>query len=121
MADIGAIEETINALKEGNEDIIDATVISRSGMHIAGTVPSEAHIETYVAMNAIILGAAESTSAEIKDKLEWVIVNMKHSKALIVDMGPKALLAVRVRSNASISPLVEDILMIKPKIEKYIS
>ncbi|RLF49415.1 MAG: hypothetical protein DRN20_02170 [Thermoplasmata archaeon] len=117
MANIGAIEDALNALRAQNEDVIDATVISRSGMHIAGNVPPDAHIETYVAMNAIILGAAESASSEVKDKLEFIVVNMKHCKLLIFDVGARALMAVRTRSNASIAPLIEDINAYREKIE----
>ncbi len=108
MADLNSLELTLKELKRPG-DVIEATLVSRSGMHIAGEVPKTAHMETFVAMNAIIMGAAESITSEIKEDLENVVVNLKDSKILITDAGPKAVLVLRVKKDAPLKAVFHDI------------
>ena len=95
MTHIASIESVLAELK-GHDKILDATVVSRSGMHISGEVPKGTHLETYVAMSAILLGAAETATLELKEQLNNVSVEMKDSKLIIFSCGPKALLVARV-------------------------
>lgn len=74
--------------------VYEATVVSRSGMHIAGDSPKGVHLETYVAMSAILLGAAETATAEMKDKLQYVSVELSRGKMLLTSAGNRALLVV---------------------------
>lgn len=74
--------------------VYEATVVSRSGMHIAGDSPRGVHLETYVAMSAILLGAAETATAEMKDKLQYVSVELSRGKMVLTSAGTRALLVV---------------------------
>lgn len=74
--------------------VYEATVVSRSGMHIAGDSPKGVHLETYVAMSAILLGAAETATAEMKDKLQYVSVELTRGKMMLTSAGNRALLVV---------------------------
>lgn len=74
--------------------VYEATVVSRSGMHIAGDSPRGVHLETYVAMSAILLGAAETATAEMKDKLQYVSVELGRGKMILTSAGTRALLVV---------------------------
>ena len=56
-------------------------------MHIAGDSPRGVHLETYVAMSAILLGAAETATAEMKDKLLYVSVELNRGKMVLTSAG----------------------------------
>ena len=71
-------------------------------MHIAGAVPDNAHVETFVAMSAILLGAAETATSELKDELKEVTIHLKNSLIVINSVGPKALLVVKASGSASV-------------------
>lgn len=100
MPNIPMVESVLNDLK-AREDVKDALVVSRSGMHIAGSPPSGAHLETFVAMSAILLGAAETATSELKETLQYLSINLKDTKVLIFSAGPKALLVTRVTADAT--------------------
>lgn len=91
---VTSLEEILNKLK-GLSGIKDAVLVSRSGMHVAGKVPEGAHQETFVAMSAILLGAAETASSELRDECREIILQLQGSKMLIHSTGPKALLVIR--------------------------
>ncbi len=112
MADIAAIESVLHEL-ESAEGVQDAVLVSRSGMHIAGTVPKGAHSETFVAMFAILLGAAETATSELKERLDSVVINLESSKVLIVNDGPKALFVLRTNGDV-------DERRLKQSLEKYV-
>lgn len=94
MANIVALEEILDKIKQ-NEGISDAVLVSRSGMHIAGSVPKGAHAETFVAMSAILLGAAETATSELKEKLRIVSIMLENSKVAIGVVSPKAVLVLK--------------------------
>jgi hypothetical protein len=91
---VTSLEEVLNRLK-GLSGVKDAVLVSRSGMHVAGKVPDGAHQETFVAMSAILLGAAETASSELRDECREIILQLQGSKMLIHSTGPKALLVMR--------------------------
>ena len=112
MADTAAIEAILHEL-EKTEAIDDAILVSRNGTYIAGTVPSGAHVETFAAMFAILLGAAENSTSELKEVLDDVVINLETSKMIIVHAGPKALMVLRMTKSS-------DATGIKHAIEKYL-
>jgi len=98
MADIAALEGILKEV-ERVPGVSDAVLVSRSGMHIAGSVPEGAHTETFVAMFAILLGAAETATSELKERLESVVIELESSKILIINDGPKAIFVLRTDRN----------------------
>ncbi len=87
--------------------VYEATVVSRSGMHIAGESPRGVHLETYVAMSAILLGAAETATAEMKDKLQHVSVELSRGKMLLTSAGNRALLVVTASHESQTAELAQ--------------
>ncbi|MGD9963316.1 MAG: roadblock/LC7 domain-containing protein [Thermoplasmata archaeon] len=87
--------------------VYEATVVSRSGMHIAGESPRGVHLETYVAMSAILLGAAETATAEMKDKLQHVSVELSRGKMVLTSAGNRALLVVTASNEAQTAELAQ--------------
>jgi len=112
MADTAAIETILHEL-EKTEGIEDAILVSRNGTYIAGTVPKGAHIETFAAMFAILLGAAENSTSELKEVLDTVVINLESSKMVIVHAGPKALMVLHMSRSADSSGT-------KRTVEKYV-
>lgn len=119
MADIAALDEVLSEITR-IDGVSDAVLVSRSGMHIAGSVPKGAHTETFVAMFAILLGAAETATSELKEKLDNVIINLESSKVVIVNNGPKAIFVLRVRKDADVPKLRGDLERFSKKIEEYL-
>lgn len=112
MADTAAIESILHDI-ETSEGIEEAILVSRNGTYIAGTVPKTVHVETFAAMFAILLGAAENSTSELREVLDNVVINLETSKMVIVHGGPKALLVLRMPKSA-------DSQGIKHTMEKYL-
>src|SRR3990172_1845967 len=89
MARVPELEDILNE-KFDLPSVKAKTLVSRSGMHIAGKVPSTAHLETYVAMSAIIHGAADPIASELGDKLRYINIEMEGSKLMLVGLAGKA-------------------------------
>ncbi len=112
MADTAAIETILHELEKA-EGIEDAILVSRNGTYIAGTVPKGVHVETFAAMFAILLGAAENSTSELREVLDSVVINLEASKMVIVHAGPKALLVLHMGKPA-------DVLNIRHTVEQYV-
>lgn len=100
MANISQLENTLHSIKQNN-GISDVVIVSRSGMHIAGDVPAGVHTETFVAMSAILLGAAETSTSELRDKLKLVTINLEHSTIFIKTISSRAILVLRTSTEVS--------------------
>jgi len=105
MVEYLALEEVLDEIRS-IPSVYEATVVSRSGMHIAGDAPKGVHLETFVAMSAILLGAAETATAELKDKLQYVSVELGRGKMVLISAGPRALLVVNSSKDMSTTDLV---------------
>src|SRR5512136_3311952 len=93
MVEYLALEETLDEIRS-IPSVYEATIVSRSGMHIAGDAPKGVHLETFVAMSAILLGAAETATSELKDKLQYVSVELTRGKMILTSAGARALLVL---------------------------
>ncbi len=98
-----------NILEDIKNDrrVSEVTLVSRSGTHIAGSVPKKAHLETYVAMSAILLGSAETATSELDDHLNYVLVDLDDSRILIQDGGASSILVTRIKDDADIEECLE--------------
>jgi predicted regulator of Ras-like GTPase activity (Roadblock/LC7/MglB family) len=119
MADIAALEQILNELEQV-DGVTNAVLVSRSGMHIAGKVPEGAHPETFVAMFAILLGAAETATSELRDELGSVVLNLGNSKMAIINDGPKALFVLRLKKEANLEVIAREVVVFSKKMEEYL-
>lgn len=117
MANIAALEEILDDIKSSG-GITDAILVSRSGMHIAGKVPKGAHAETFVAMSAIMLGAAETSTSELKERLKVVTIMLESSKVAIGVVSPKAVLVLKSSLGESDERLIDILRTTAPRFEK---
>jgi hypothetical protein len=116
MVEYLALEEVLDEIRS-IPSVYEATVVSRSGMHIAGDAPKGAHLETFVAMSAILLGAAETATAELKDKLQYVVVELTRSKMILISAGQRALLVVTASKDMSTQELASKITVFAEKVD----
>jgi len=101
------IEDILEEVKK-EPGIDNLTLVSRTGMHIAGDAPKEVHQETYVAMSAILLGSSETATSELDDNLEYVLVELSNSRILIQECSKSAILVAKLRSNSDVEMVLEE-------------
>lgn len=119
MAEYLEIEEVLDEIRS-LPSIYEVTVVSRSGMHIAGDSPRGVHLETFVAMSAILLGAAETATAEMKDKLQHVAIELSRGKLIVVGAGTRALLVVTASNEVPTSDLANHVKQFGARIAEKI-
>ena len=93
MVDMAKAKGLAKAISK-EDGISSATLVSRSGMYIAGDVPQGAHAETFVAMAAILLGSGETAATEINEGLKSINVILNKSRLLIRGVTEKTLIVV---------------------------
>ena len=93
MVNNGPVDDILGEINN-NPNIETSVLVSRSGMHIAGSAPDGVHLETFVAMSAILLGSAETAISDIKGDLDNILVELDRSRIIISSAGNKALLVV---------------------------
>jgi len=119
MPDVEAIEELLSEIEE-IDGVSEAVLVSRSGMYIAGNTPEGAHRETYVAMFAILLGAAETAVSELKESMAEVVIHLDRSKVMVASDGPKAIYVLRLRNDMDTSYIREQLKEFSKRMEKYL-
>jgi predicted regulator of Ras-like GTPase activity (Roadblock/LC7/MglB family) len=84
-------------------DIDACAIVSRDGLLMASNIPQEVHAETFAAMSATMLGAAETAVSELRRGVpDRVIVESKEAKIIAAGAGPKALLVVMTGPTAGL-------------------
>lgn len=99
------IEMLEKVLKEINNigGVETSAVASRDGLLICSTIPRKQHAETFVAMSATMIGAAETATTELgKGIPERIIVETKTGKIIGTGAGTKALLLVMTKPDANL-------------------
>ena len=112
MVDTTALESLLREVEQ-NEGVQEAMLVSLAGTYLAGSFPRGVHVDTFGSMFAVLVGSAETVTAEAKDSLESVVIHSKANKYLIIHAGRKALLVMRLPPSA-------DPLKAKVAVEKYI-
>ncbi|VVB55846.1 Roadblock/LC7 domain protein [uncultured archaeon] len=81
----------------------ESAVASRDGLLICSTISKKQHAETFVAMSATMIGAAETATTELgKGIPERIIVESNNGRIIGTGAGPKALLLVMTKPDASL-------------------
>jgi predicted regulator of Ras-like GTPase activity (Roadblock/LC7/MglB family) len=119
MVEYLALEQILDEI-HSIPSVFEATVVSRSGMHIAGDAPKGVHLETFVAMSAILLGAAETATSELKDKLMDVVVELSRGKMVLMSAGPRALLVVTASKDMATADLTAKMREFAARIDEKI-
>ncbi|MDI6888231.1 MAG: roadblock/LC7 domain-containing protein [Methanocellales archaeon] len=84
-------------------DIEASAIVSRDGLLMASDIPKSVHADTFAAMSATMLGAAETAILELKKGIpDRVIVESRKGKVITIGAGPKALLVVMTPPEAGL-------------------
>ncbi len=95
-----------------------SAVVSRDGLLMASNLSSGVHGETFAAMSATMLGAAETAISELKKGVpDRVIVESKEGKVIASGAGPKALLVVMADADAGLGLILVEINKASEKIK----
>ena len=96
-----------------------SSIVSRDGLLIVSNMKNESHAETFAAMSATMLGAAESATIELgKGIPERVIVESDHGKLIAMGAGPKALLVILAKPDAGLGLILVELEKSVGKIKK---
>jgi len=93
MGELSHIRNVLDEIK-GLEHVSGVSLISRGGLYILGDAPKGVHQETFAAMSAIMLGAAETTSVEMKDNLKHLSLKLNDRDLIIIGAGSRYMLAI---------------------------
>lgn len=120
MATTEMLERVLNDLRHIG-GIEASAVASRDGLLIYSTVSRKFHAETFAAMAATMLGAAETATTELgKGIPERVIVESKHGKIIATGAGSKALLLIMTEPNASLGLILIEVAKASEKIKEIL-
>ncbi len=97
-----ALEKVLSDLKRTG-DVEASAIVSRDGLLMASDIPKSVHADTFAAMSATMLGAAETAISELKKGApDRVIIESKKGKIITTGAGPKALLVVMTSPEAGL-------------------
>jgi uncharacterized protein len=95
-----------------------SAVVSRDGLLIASDIPQNVHAETFAAMTATMLGAAETAVEELnKGVVDRIIIEGKDVKIIGTGTGQKAILIVMTEPNTRLGLVLVEMDKAKEKIK----
>jgi predicted regulator of Ras-like GTPase activity (Roadblock/LC7/MglB family) len=99
-----------------------SAVASRDGLLICSTIPKKQRAETFAAMAATMVGAAETAASELgKGIPERIIVESKQGRIIGTGAGDKAFLIVMTQNDVRIDVILEEIARASEKIKQVLS
>ena len=82
-------------------------IVSREGILIAADMPPEVHAETFAAMAAIMLGAAETAALEIDSGTpDRLIVETDEGRLIVAGAGERSMLVVLADPRAGLGQVI---------------
>ena len=98
-------------------DVEATAIVSKDGLPIAVDLSSGVDAESFAALSATILGAAETAMSEVMSgSLDRVIIESEGGKIVATAAGPEALLVVMTSPNAKLGLILLKINKAKKRI-----
>ena len=98
-----------------------SAVVSRDGLLMVADIPQNINAETFAAMNATMVGAAETMISEIKKGVpDRVIAESENAKVIATGAGSKALLVVMTSSEAGLGLVLVEMEKTVDKIKEVL-
>ena len=117
---IGMMEIIVKEINEAG-GIEASAIASRDGLLICTTLPDQKQAEIFVAMSATMIGAAETAALELgKGIPDMTIVESQSGKIIGMGAGPKALLIVMTRPDASLGLVIIEMKKASEKIKRIL-
>ncbi len=117
---IGMMEIIVKEINETG-GIEASAIASRDGLLICTTLSDQEQAEIFVAMSATMIGAAETAALELgKGIPDMTIVESQSGKIIGMGAGPKALLMVMTRPDASLGLVITEMKKASEKIKRIL-
>lgn len=88
-------------------DIRALAIVSREGILVAADMPPDVHAETFAAMAAIMLGAAETAALELNEAApDRLIVETDSGKLVVSGAGERMMLVALIQSGAGLGHVI---------------
>ena len=102
----------------GAGGIEGAAVITRDGLLIVSNLADNVDAETFAAMSAAMMGAAETAVSELgKEAPERVVIESRRTKLLCAGAGKEAILVVVARPDTNLGLVLVSLKKTAAKIE----
>jgi len=120
MSTTEILEKVLDEIK--NIGGVEASAIaSRDGLLIYSNITNKTHAETFVAMSATMLGAAETALTELgKGIPDRIIVETNQGKLIATGAGPKALLIIMTEPDAELGLILVEVPKASKKIKEIL-
>jgi len=103
------LEEIIQQEFPQDPNVHSVSIVSKTGLMIAGKAASPAKPETFSAMAAIMYSSAEATRSDpLKDKCEYLMGVFRNSKLLITEVSSSLLIVVTSEKQTEETRLLEN-------------
>jgi len=101
---------------------IEASLVaSRDGLIIHTNMDLKEHAQTFAAMSATMLGAAETATLELRKGIpDRIIVESDKGKIIATGSGKKALLVILTKPNASLGIILIEVAKSSEKIREVL-
>lgn len=121
MTTIEELESILGVLKNAG-GVEASAVASRDGLLICSTIPKKQRAETFAAMAATMIGAAETAASELgKGIPERIIVESKNGKIIGMGAGDKAFLIVMTQNDAKVDAILNETVTASEKIRQVLN
>jgi len=101
MTEISSGKDALDEVRK-IDGVLDAALVARSGQHIYGGPMQGIHRETFAAMAAVILGAAETAASDVDQKVSKVAVGMEDSNLVLLPAGPRNVMSLVLRGDVDV-------------------
>jgi len=103
------LEEIIQQEFVTDASIQSVSIVSKTGLLIAGRSASISKPETFSAMAAIMYSSAEATRTDaLKDKLEYLLCVFRSTKLFISEVSSSLLIVVTADQNADLGKVMDN-------------
>ncbi|MCZ7355623.1 MAG: roadblock/LC7 domain-containing protein [Candidatus Methanoperedens sp.] len=120
MTTTESLEKVLNNLRSIG-GVEASAIASRDGLLIHSTLPRKYHADTFAAMSATMLGAAETATTELgKGIPDRIIVESKYGKIIVTGAGSKAILIVMAEPDAGLGLILVEVAKLSGKIKEIL-
>src|SRR3972149_7286970 len=118
---IDVLDKILNDLKKA-VGVEACAAVSRDGLLIRSNMQKEQFAESFAAMSATMLGAAETATTELgKGVPHRIIVETDDGRLIAVGAGPKALLVVIINSDTGLGLILLELEKAAEKLKELLS
>jgi len=112
LQDAKSVENILEDIIHGEfpqvQSIQSVSIVSKTGLMVAGRAASSARAETFSAMAAIMFSAAEATKKDVfRDKIDYVLAVFRNTKLFITELSSSLLIVATANSEVEDSKILE--------------